>query len=237
MLEVQGCRKSGQSPVCDLKVRPGSGLWPERSTRQLLICSYNYSFIVAIIAFIHSLTAQIRAIAMNTASGACCSSCVSPTNPDLWVYNTDELIRYPQRRKQSSVVWSHFKVHKFHEAIEKSGYEGFADKAWCDYCHKPFVKENSTLLRHQQRHYKKELRESSGEQEEASLTLAYKGRESTLITKKGNILQPSLYPSQIMSMILQCNFWHRHGTIIYSLLFLQTVCLLISSLLAYQEGR
>ena len=72
---------------------------------------------------------------MNTASGACCSSSLSdtslvlPTNPDLWVYNTDELIRYPQRRKQSSVVWSHFKLHKFHEAKEKSGYEGFADKA------------------------------------------------------------------------------------------------------------
>eukprot|EP00731_Ephydatia_muelleri_P024124 Em0016g395a len=91
---------------------------------------------------------------------------------DLWVYNTDELIRYPQRREQSSVVWSHFKVHKFHETKEKSGYEGFADKAWCDYCHKPF-----------------ELRESSGEQEEASLTLAYKGRESTLIAKKGHIEQ------------------------------------------------
>ena len=73
---------------------------------------------------------------MNTASGACCSSSlesdtslVSPTNPDLWVYNTDELIRHPQLRKQSSVVWSHFKVHKFHKAKEKSGYEGFADKA------------------------------------------------------------------------------------------------------------
>ena len=132
---------------------------------------------------------------MNTASGACCSSSlsdtsrVSPTNPDLWVYNTDELIRYPQRREQSSVVWSHFKVHKFHEAKEKCGYEGFADKIWCDYCHKPFVKENSTLLRHLQRHHKKELRESSGEQEEASLTLAYKRRESTLIAKKGHIEQ------------------------------------------------
>ena len=38
------------------------------------------------------------------------------------------------------VVWSHFKVHKFYETKEKSGYEGFADNAWWDYCHKPFVK-------------------------------------------------------------------------------------------------
>ena len=82
-------------------------------------------------------------------------------------------------------------MHKFHETKEKSGYEGFADKAWCDYCHKPFVKENSTLLRHLQRHHKKELCESSGEQEEASLALAYKGRESTLIAKKGHIEQHS----------------------------------------------
>ena len=28
---------------------------------------------------------------------------VSPINADRWVYNTDELIRYPQRRKQPSV--------------------------------------------------------------------------------------------------------------------------------------
>ena len=51
---------------------------------------------------------------------------VSPINPDCWVYNTDELIRYPQRRKQPSVVWAHFKLYKCHEM---RGYEGFADKA------------------------------------------------------------------------------------------------------------
>ncbi|KAL5468791.1 hypothetical protein EMCRGX_G029910 [Ephydatia muelleri] len=49
-------------------------------------------------------------------------------------------------------------------AKEKSGFEGFADKAWCDYCCKPFVKVNSTLLRHLQRHHRKELREFGGEQ-------------------------------------------------------------------------
>ena len=57
----------------------------------------------------------------------------------------------------------------------------------------PLLWRNTTLLRHLQRHHKKELRESSGEQEEssgeqeeASLTLTYKGRESTLIAKKGH---------------------------------------------------
>ena len=51
---------------------------------------------------------------MNTASGDCGETggssvadishkLVSPINPDRWVYNTDELIRYPQRRKQPSV--------------------------------------------------------------------------------------------------------------------------------------
>ena len=85
--------------------------------------------------------------ATNTASGDCGGTggssvadishkLVSPINPDHWVYNTDELIRYPQRRKQPSVVWAHFKLYKCHE---KRGYEGFADKAWCKHCHKPFV--------------------------------------------------------------------------------------------------
>ena len=48
--------------------------------------------------------------AMNTASGDCGGTggssvadishkLVSPINPDRWVYNTDELIRYPQRRQ------------------------------------------------------------------------------------------------------------------------------------------
>ena len=41
----------------------------------------------------------------------------------------------------TSAVWSHFKVHT---SKEKS----YADKAWCDYCHKPFAREYSTLFRH-----------------------------------------------------------------------------------------
>ena len=35
----------------------------------------------------------------------------------------------------------------------------FAEKAWCDYRHKPLVKEHSTLLGHLQRHHKDQLRE------------------------------------------------------------------------------
>ena len=131
---------------------------------------------------------------MNTASGDCGGAggssvadishkLVSPINPDRWVYNTDELIRYPQRRKQPSVVWAHFKLYKCHE---KRGYEGFADKAWCDHCHKPFVKENSTLLRHLQRHHKKELHDGVAH-EETSTALAH--NESTLKSKKGHMEQ------------------------------------------------
>ncbi|KAL5486620.1 hypothetical protein EMCRGX_G019124 [Ephydatia muelleri] len=76
--------------------------------------------------------------------------------------------------------------------------EGFADKAWCDHCHKPFVKENSTLLRDLQRHHKKELHDGVAH-EEISTTLAH--NESTLKSKKGHIeqfFQPSLYPSLIL---------------------------------------
>ena len=39
----------------------------------------------------------------------------------------------------TSAVWSHFKVHTSKEKT-------YADKAWCDYCHKPFAREDSTLF-------------------------------------------------------------------------------------------
>ena len=53
---------------------------------------------------------------------------MSPINPDLWIYNTDELVRYPQCRKQSSVVWSHFKVHKFQQTKERVDMKGLLIK-------------------------------------------------------------------------------------------------------------
>ena len=44
-------------------------------------------------------------------------------------------------------MWSHFKVRTSKE---------YADKAWCDYCHRPFSREHSTLSRHIERHHKDE---------------------------------------------------------------------------------
>ena len=68
----------------------------------------------------------------------------------------------PMRKLSGSTntfaVLSHFKVHT---SKEKS----YADKAWCDYCHKPFAREHSTLFRPIERNHKdqlkKELRLSS----------------------------------------------------------------------------
>eukprot|EP00731_Ephydatia_muelleri_P003133 Em0001g3133a len=64
--------------------------------------------------------------------------------------------------------------------------EWFADKAWCDHCHKPFVKENSTLLRHLQRHNKKELHDGVAH-EETSTDLAH---NETEIKKRGAFRMP-----------------------------------------------
>ena len=61
----------------------------------------------------------------------------------------------PLRRFSSntntSSVWSHFKVHTSKE-------KGYADKAWCDYCHKPFSREHFTLSRHIERHHKDQMK-------------------------------------------------------------------------------
>ena len=78
------------------------------------------------------------------------------TNPDLWEYNTQELVRFtPLRRFSSSTntsaVWSHFKVHTSKE-------KGYADKTWCDYCHKPFSREHSTNSRRIERHHKDQMK-------------------------------------------------------------------------------
>ena len=55
------------------------------------------------------------------------------------------------RHPCTSAVWTHFKVHT---SKEKS----YADKAWCDYCHKPFAREHSTLFRHIERNHKDQLK-------------------------------------------------------------------------------
>ena len=75
-----------------------------------------------------------------------------------WEYNPEELVRFtPLRRFSSSAntsaVWSHFKVHTSME---------YADKAWCDYCHRPFSREHSTLSRHIERHHKEKMKNAQG---------------------------------------------------------------------------
>ena len=111
---------------------------------------------------------------MNCDSDLCCTSTPPelPANTDIWNYNPDELIRFPQRRKQNSMststVWSHFKVHRLHASKEKK-YAVFADKAWCDYCHKPFVREHLNLLRHLQHFHKQQL-SNSCDQSDSSIS-------------------------------------------------------------------
>ena len=85
-----------------------------------------------------------------------------------------------------------------------------------------------------------ELHESGGEQGEISLALAYKGKESTLTAEKGHIEQYLTAKSVSLTdnehdtaMQLTVQAWYD----IYSLLFLQTVCLFICLLPAYQAGH
>ena len=78
------------------------------------------------------------------------------SHPDLWEYDTEELARFTPLRKFSSstntsAVWSDFKIHTSKE-------KGYADIAWCDYCHKPFSREYSTLSRHIERHHKDQIK-------------------------------------------------------------------------------
>ena len=78
------------------------------------------------------------------------------TNPDLWEYYSQELVRFTSLRRFSSItntfaVWSHSKVHTSKE-------KGYADKTWCDYCHKPFSREHSTHSRHIERHHKDQMK-------------------------------------------------------------------------------
>ena len=130
-------------------------------------------------------------MAMNCDSDLCCSSTPPelPANADIWIYNPDELIRFPQRRKQNCTstytVWSHFKVHRLHASKEKK-YAVFADKAWCDYCHKPFVREHSTLLRHLQRFHKQQLSNSCNQSDSS---ISKEKQQTTLKVKKAQLEQ------------------------------------------------
>ena len=95
------------------------------------------------------------------------------SNPDLWEYNPEELVRFTPLRKFSSsantsTVWSHFKIHTSKE---------YADKAWCDYCHRPFSREHSTLSRHIERHHKDQMKN-------AEVSVVCSKQEKTILTAK-----------------------------------------------------
>ena len=107
-------------------------------------------------------------------------------NPDLWEYNSEELVRFVSMRKLSgsnntSAIWSHFKVHT---SKEKS----YADKAWCDYCHKPFAREHSTLFRHIERNHKDQLKKED--------SVVCSKKEKTILTAKKSQLE-QYFTSQI----------------------------------------
>ena len=103
-------------------------------------------------------------------------------NLDLWEYNSEELVRFVPMRKLSgstntSAVWSHFKVHT---SKEKS----YADKAWCDYCHKPFAREYSTLFRHIEWNHKDQLKKED--------SVVCSKKEKTILTAKKSQLEQYL---------------------------------------------
>ena len=107
-------------------------------------------------------------------------------NPDLWECNSEERVRFVPMRKLSgstntSAVWSHFKVHT---SKEKS----YADKAWCDYCLKPFAREHSTLFRHFERNHKDQLKKED--------SVVCSKKEQTILTAKKSQLE-QYFTSQI----------------------------------------
>ena len=64
----------------------------------------------------------------------------------------------------------------------------FADKAWCDYCHKPYVREQSSLLKHLQRHHKEQLSKPCG-QSDSPFSLTRNEKQTTLKAKKAQLEQ------------------------------------------------
>ena len=130
---------------------------------------------------------------MNAASDLCSTSATLPLSAVLRSLdkNPDELIRLPQRRKQNSnsasVVWSHFQVHRLHASKEKNC-AVYANKIWCDYCRRLYVREHSTLLRHLQRHHKEQLSKPCG-QRDSPFALACNEKQNTLKAKRVQLEQ------------------------------------------------
>ena len=112
-------------------------------------------------------------------------------NPDLWEYNSEELVRFVPMRKLSrstntSAVWPHFKVHTSKE-------KEYADKAWCDYCHKPFAREHSTLFRHIERNHKDQLKKED--------SVVCSKNEKTILTAKKSQLEHISNPASHMKLL------------------------------------
>ena len=93
----------------------------------------------------------------------------------------------PLRRFSSSAntsaVWSHFKVHSSKD---------YADKAWCDYCHRPFSREHSTLYRHIERHHKDQMKNAEG-------SVVCSKQEKTILTAKKSQLE-QYFTTQVPSL-------------------------------------
>ena len=57
-----------------------------------------YSFVSAVTSAMHTASGYSGGTGGSSVADIS-HKLVSPINPDRWVYNTDELIRYPQRRQ------------------------------------------------------------------------------------------------------------------------------------------
>ena len=114
-------------------------------------------------------------------------------NPDLWEYNSEELVRFTPMRLSSaaSFVWSHFKIHRSKE---------YANKVWCDYCHKPFAREHSTMSRHIERNHKDKVSEVSPvTNADGSAVAVCSKKEKTISTAKKSQLE-QYFTSQVPSL-------------------------------------
>ena len=59
------------------------------------------------------------------------------SNLDLWEYNPEELVRFTPLRRFSSTVYSSANISAVWSHFHAYTSKAYADKAWCDYCHRP----------------------------------------------------------------------------------------------------
>ena len=79
------------------------------------------------------------------------------TNSDLWEYNPQELCEIHAGCDSLAVAQTHPPSGLISRSIHRRR-KGTQIKAWCDYCHKPFSREHSTLSRHIELHYKDQMK-------------------------------------------------------------------------------